>query len=135
MATDPLGLLLQLPGNVGDTQGMRRKAGQLDCIAGNLTDIERAIATNVDGTAHYQGPYADQFRDTMRERRARLVDLVQRVGACRQRLARAAAVTDSVADEVNGIRRRIERDATMLDTRAEQLVRDAQDLVEGLRHL
>jgi len=130
-----LDLLVQLPGNFGDPQGMRCKAAQLDQLAVRLDSLDRGLGAAVHDTTHYQGPAAEDFRRTMQARHQDMALLLGRLHAVRERLLRGAAVMQTVEDEVDGIRRRIKRDVDVLGDDAVRLVHDAQQLVRDLSNL
>ncbi|MGI8609635.1 MAG: hypothetical protein ACR2MY_10485 [Candidatus Dormibacteria bacterium] len=128
-------LLPQLPGNFGDVQGMKLKAAQLAGVAGRLEAMDRALVRAAAATTGYQGPAAGDFRAAIETRHEQSQRVVGRLAAATQRLNRAASIIDHVGDEVNAIRRRIERDAATLGADADRLVRDAQQLAGGLGRL
>ena len=130
-----LDLLVQLPGNFGDPQGMRAKAHQLDQLAGRLVMVDAAVATAAHNAVHYQGPAADDFHRTMQARHQEMTALLNRVHTVRERILRGAAVMQGVEDEINGIRARIKRDADTLGDDAGRLVHAAQQLARDLGNL
>ena len=130
-----LDFLVQLPANLGDPQGMRAKARQLDHLAERLVKVDVAVATAAHDAVHYQGPAADDFHRTMQARHQEMTALLHRVHAVRERILRAAAVMQGIEDEVNGIRARLKRDADTLGEDAGRLVQGAQQLVRDLGRL
>lgn len=130
-----LDLLVQLPGNFGDPQGMRSKAAQLGRIACQVGGIDRGLDAGVRDTIHYQGPAAEEFHRTMQARHEEMTLLVGRVQAVRERLLRGASVMQAAEDEVDGIRRRIKRDIDILGDDAGRIIHDAQTLVHDLTNL
>lgn len=128
-------LLLQLPGNAGDPQGMRVKAAQLERLCGRVEQLDRDVAAAVDGANQYRGPAADELRRTMRARHEEMQQVVGRIHRVRERLARAASVMQSVDDDVEAIRRRIKRDVDILGSDAGRLVKDAQEMARHLGRL